>query len=134
MTESLRDRIKRHEGKRSTVYFDSLGVPTIGIGRNLKDPGLTDIEIDYLFENDLRRARASANRFEVYQYLSPARQDVITEMCFQLGYGGVSKFKRFLTAALQCKWQEAHDEMLDSKWHEQTPHRAEELARIFRDG
>jgi lysozyme len=55
-------------------------------------------------------------------------------MVFQMGVAGVSKFKRFLAAALAEDWQRAHDEMLDSKWAKQTPSRAKELARVFIEG
>ena len=131
---TLKERIKKHEGCRFTPYEDSLGVLTVGYGRNLRDVPFTQAEVDYLFETDFQRARAGAETFYVYEFLNDARRGVLIEMVFQLGIGGVRKFKKFLSAALQRKWQIAHDEMLDSKWHSQTPERAEELAEIFLSG
>ena len=40
LIESL---IQKHEGRRSKVYADSLGILTIGIGWNLEDPQSEDI-------------------------------------------------------------------------------------------
>ena len=131
---SLRDRIKRHEGRSTVPYYDSEGILTGGYGRNLEAVPFSENEMELMFSNDLRRARTGAKSFEVYQYLSPARQDVITEMCFQMGVNGVSKFKRFLSAALQRKWSEAAKEMIDSRWATQTPSRAKELSIIFERG
>jgi len=40
-TEHFLDKLIHHEGMVLTVYEDSLGIETIGIGRNLKDRGIT---------------------------------------------------------------------------------------------
>ena len=53
-------------------------------------------------------------------------------MVFQLGIGGVSKFKKALKAVGEEDWDTAADEMLDSKWATQTPERATELSSIIR--
>ena len=38
----------KHEGLRLQVYKDTLGIDTIGIGRNLEDRGITKEELDDL--------------------------------------------------------------------------------------
>ena len=53
-------------------------------------------------------------------------------MVFQLGESGVGKFKKFLSNLSQRKYEIASDEMLDSRWAMQTPHRAEKLSYIIR--
>ena len=130
----LKERIKQHEGKRNKPYRDSEGILTVGYGRNLEDVAFTDAEIDLMFETDFNRAKSSAQNFVIYEYLNEARRGVLIEMCFQMGYGGVKKFVKFRQAALQAKWSLAADEMLDSKWAQQTPERARELSEIFRRG
>ena len=42
------DKLVEHEGLVLTVYKDTLGIDTIGIGRNLKDRGISKEELDYL--------------------------------------------------------------------------------------
>jgi len=53
-------------------------------------------------------------------------------MCFQLGLPRVLKFKFFLAALKIQDYEKAAEEMLLSKWHEQTPSRCQELSNIMR--
>lgn len=131
---SLKDRIKRHEGKRFEPYEDSEGILTVGYGRNLRDVPFSQDEIDLMFDNDFLKARQGAETFIAYKEMNEIRQGVLIEMIFQMGIRGVSRFRKFLQAALLHDWARAADEMLDSKWHKQTPERAEELARLFLRG
>lgn len=140
---SVAERIKGHEGCRLKPYRDSLGIWTVGYGRNLEAVEFTQAEVDFMFATDYDRAVRGARTLPVYAELNEVRQGVLVEMVFQLGLGGVKKFKNFLAAALVGRWQRAHDEMLFknpgesdewSDWRKQTPRRAEELAGIFRNG
>jgi len=134
VTETLTQRIGRHEGRRHKSYKDSVGKLTAGIGRNLEDVAFTDEEIDLMFENDLARAKRGAETFYLYEMVNDIRREVLIEMVFQMGLKGVGKFKKFFRAAQARNWEAAHKEMLDSKWAKQTPARALELALIFRIG
>jgi len=129
---TLRERIRRHEGCVAKPYQDSLGIWTVGVGRNLEAAEFSQDEIDLMFENDLERATHGADM--LCPYLEGVRREVLIEMVFQLGVGGVSRFKKFLAAASSHQWEIAADEMLNSRWHEQTPERAEELAELMRTG
>jgi len=130
----LKERIKRHEGCRRTPYRCSEGFLTVGYGRNLDAVPFSQGEVDLMFENDFKRAKAAAETFVCYEFLNEARRGALIEMIFQMGAKKVSKFKRFLAAALAGDFEQAHDEMLDSLWHRQTPARCEELAGIFLRG
>ena len=131
---SLKDRIRKHEGCRLEPYEDSLGVMTVGIGRNLRDVPFSMDEVELMFENDVRRARRGAEGLDFYAHLSEPRRGVIIEMVFQLGATGVSKFRMFRAACMRHDWETAAIEMMDSKWAHQTPERAKELADIFERG
>jgi len=131
---NLKERIKRHEGKRNKPYEDSEGVLTVGYGRNLRDVPFTDHEIDVLFATDFERALLGARSFNVYQDLNDVRRGILVEMVFQMGRAGVWKFKKFLKAARAKDWEGAYTELLDSQWAKQTPARAQELANLFRRG
>ena len=47
-TSHFLDKLIEHEGMVLEVYQDTLGIDTIGIGRNLKDRGITKEELDYM--------------------------------------------------------------------------------------
>ena len=55
-------------------------------------------------------------------------KDIVTEMCYQLGVTGFSKFKKTIAYLQDKKWEEASVEMLDSLWARQTPNRAKEMS------
>ena len=131
---TLRDRIKRHEGCRLTPYEDSVGVLTVGYGRNLRDVPFTKAEVELMFDTDFRRAVHGAESFTFVDHLNPVRHGVVVEMVFQMGVNGVSKFKNFRGACMRHAWKEAAEHLLDSKWARQTPERARELSEIFERG
>ena len=53
---------------------------------------------------------------------------VVTEMVFQLGYNGTSKFKKTLKHINNGEYNLASKEMLNSKWAKQTKERAVDLS------
>jgi lysozyme len=55
-------------------------------------------------------------------------KDILIQMCFQLGGSGVRKFSKMLVALQYNDFKKAGEEMLDSKWHKDTPARCERLA------
>ena len=44
----LMQKLVAHEGMRLDVYKDTLGINTVGIGRNLDDRGITKDELDWM--------------------------------------------------------------------------------------
>ena len=59
-------------------------------------------------------------------------REIIVEMVFQLGIGGVSKFKKMFEALRNKDYNEAANQMLDSQWRVQTPKRCQELSDLMR--
>lgn len=131
---TLLDQIERHEGRRRTVYFDSLGVPTIGVGRNIRDKGLSEDEIDYLLQNDVRECLADLVTFPWFDALDNVRQNVLIDMRFQLGAAGFRKFKGTLAAVASGDYVKAGDHMQASLWARQVPTRAKTLIRMMKTG
>lgn len=130
--ESLRDRVIRHEGLRLLPYKDSLGLMTIGVGRCIEKRGISAKEAYFLLDNDLAQCSEQVLKHLPWTSdLSKQRQEVLVEMCFQLGINGLLAFKNTLTAVMNGKYGVAAQGMLDSKWAKQTPGRAKELADLL---
>ena len=138
----LRETLIRHEGKRLCPYRDSVGKLTIGVGRNLDDRGITDAEAELLLTQDLLRCEDELRKhLSFFDQLNSPRQEVLTNMCFNLGLEGLMGFRNMLSSLQravagggQAIFIEAADHMLDSKWAKQVGTRAGELARVMRDG
>ena len=126
---SLIDSIKQHEGYRSRVYDDSLGIPTIGYGFAIKDLELDQDICDIILERKLSALIARIEKkFQWYKYMPPEIKDIVVEMCYQMGLYGFSCFKKTIAYLQDKKFEKASVEMLDSRWAEQTPSRAKELS------
>ena len=142
LTESLKNRVRIHEGVRTSMYLDSLGKATIGIGHLIKPHEreryaegveISMDEVEELFEMDLNRAAAGAESLIkecIGHDLPPHIEEVILEMVYQLGTQGVRNFKKFWKALRVKDWKTAASEMKDSRWHKQTTKRCESLAEI----
>ena len=142
LTESLKNRVRIHEGVRTSMYLDSLGKATIGIGHLIKPHEreryaegveISMDEVEELFEMDLNRAAAGAESLIeecIGHDLPPHIEEVILEMVYQLGTQGVRNFKNMWKAMRVKDWKKASEEMKDSRWHKQTTKRCESLAEI----
>lgn len=132
-------QLRGDEDVRRTVYRDNLGLWTIGVGR-LVDPskpgaGLRDAEIDLLLANDIEdRVRALTARLPWFLGLNEARQGVLINMAFQMGSDGLLGFRNTLALVQAGRYAEAADNMLLSKWAQQTPARAKRMADQMRTG
>ena len=134
----LKTQLLREEGAESCAYQDSLGYWTIGVGRLIdarKGGGLSNDEIDFLLENDIKtKTREVLLALPWMPRLSDPRQAVLIGMAFQMGIGGLLKFKRALGSIEDGQYAEAAVEMLESKWGNQTPERAYRMAKQMETG
>ena len=130
---NLIDEIKKHEGFRARVYKCTEGYDTIGYGFAIKDLELTEHIADQILMKKLSELNLKIiDRFKWY-FTSPQKvQDVVVNMCYQMGISGFSKFKKTIYYLETEQYEEAADEMLDSLWHKQTPNRSKELSDIIR--
>lgn len=122
------------EGTYSKPYKDSLGILTIGIGRNL-ERGLRPDEIQFLFKNDLALADLTArNVYMTFDKLSDNRKAVLVNLAFNMGQARLSGFTKTLAAIVAGDYDTAANEMLASKWAVQVGLRAVRLAKLMREG
>ena len=123
------------EGIRQKPYRDSVGLLSIGIGRNLDGNGLSQDEIMYLFRNDLAVAARDAKALvPSFNKLSEVRKAVLVNMVFNMGKARVSAFTQTLKAIADENFNKAAEQMLASKWATQVGARATRLAKMMREG
>lgn len=148
--DEIIQRLVLHEGVSLTVYVCPAGYPTIGVGRNLKTNPLTQEEIKvcgdymhgitknaafYLLRNDIDRVtKECKKKIPFWKQLDDERKYALLDMSFQLGIGGVLKFKKMLAAMGVGNWIEAAKQCLDSKYAVQTPARAKRIAKTIETG
>ena len=132
--QSMIEQVKRHEGLRLKPYHCTAGKLTIGYGRNLEDKGISIEEAEELLLNDLAECERKLINAGLLNGLNDARKAVLINMCFQLGFSGLSRFKLTLGHIAQGNYEEAAEEMLNSRWAKQTPNRAKELSDQMRTG
>ena len=139
MIEQLTAQLRRDEGTMATAYTDSMGWLTIGVGRLIDSrkpgAGLRQDEIDYLLKNDIAdRVAALRKALPWFAKLDQARQGVLVNMAFQLGTDGLLAFRQTLGLVRDGRYAEASEQMMKSKWAEQTPARARRLAEQMKTG
>ena len=152
----LMDKLVAHEGLRLQVYKDTLGIDTIGIGRNLEGRGISEEELDwmdipnmdaiyehgiseadatYLAQNDVQIVEEELLRAHpCVEDLDAVRQLVLVDMAFNLGVPRLCKFKKMWAAIHENKFNVAAKEMLDSRWANQVKSRATKLAHAMHHG
>lgn len=136
--QKLMQAIEAVEGREERMYMLD-GIPHIGVGHNiisrsladktlevldiedesdLMTATLTDEQIDYLLERDLDIAIGDARDVvgaEIFDELDSERQDVVIDMSFNLGKPRFSKFSKMLAALQAGDYDEAANQILDSK-------------------
>jgi lysozyme len=149
--QKLIAELRRDEGVRYSVYKDTKGIDTVGVGHNLQAKPmlagwscpLNDVQVNSLLDDDLEDVFHDLDRnLPWWTDLSDVRLRVLTNMCFNMGIGRLLGFKKALIAMRQGKFSIAADEMLDSKWAREDvgigtpdkPGRALRLANMMRKG
>lgn len=154
MTELL-DQLVLHEGLELLPYKDSLGIDTIGIGRNLEHRGLSEAELAhigkdisdicewgitkeqayYLAENDIKIVEEEVCKAHpCVVELDEIRQRVIIDMAFNMGVPRLNKFVKMWKAIHEGNFAEAKTQMLDSRWANQVGNRAVRLSNAMETG
>lgn len=161
---TIENMLHRDEGLRLKVYWDSEGYPTVGIGhlitpqkiRNMEqinlilskqvdrevkgNPGTISMdEASKLFQEDLKKVQkdiGSTNALlsQVYNQENRSRQMALENMAFQMGVGGLAKFRSMLGNMLVKDYKAAFDNARDSVWFQQTKGRASRVSMIILTG
>lgn len=142
---NLIDSIKENEGFKDHIYKDTLGFDTIGYGFKVSSLSKDELELnggiiepmskevaDKILK--LKLAKLTSKVYDAIPWLnnSPKEvQEVVIEMAYQMGVGGVLKFKNTLNFIKENDYKNASSNMMKSLWAKQTPNRAKKLANII---
>tara|TARA_R110000765_G_scaffold102196_1_gene190921 strand:+ start:2064 stop:2507 length:444 start_codon:yes stop_codon:yes gene_type:complete len=135
----LREQLKIDEGVKYEVYDDHLGYKTFGIGHLVKttdeEYGLpcgapvSEKRVNSVFDKDVETYIDESKKvFGNLEDMPQEAQQVIVNMCFNMGAPRLSQFKKFIKAIHDEDWKTASVEMLDSRWAKQVGVRANRLS------
>ena len=115
------------------VYQCTEGYDTIGYGFAIKDLVLDEDIADLILMRKIDKLQKRISSVFGWFYNAPEEvRNVVTNMCYQLGVTGFSKFKKTIYLIETEQYEDASIEMLDSLWAKQTPSRAKELSEALR--
>lgn len=137
MTPFLTQDLMRDEGCRLTAYQDTLGIWTCGWGHAHVPPNTvwSAEKAAQVLQEDISMAIKALDRnASWWRTLNDARQDVMVNLTFNMGWGGLSTFKNTLAAIKAGNFEQAAYGLLDSKWATQVHGRATRLAKQMRTG
>ena len=131
---------KRNARGEHVVYTDTEGHPTAGIGHKLTKEQLASgkykegmaipqEQVDKWFEADLKTATEDVEALYKNIKLSNTSREVLVNMAFNLGRGGLSKFKKMKKGFEAGDMHTVVKEMKDSKWWGQVGDRSKRLAK-----
>ena len=144
MIEDLKNEIKADEGCVNSVYLDHLNLKTLGVGHLVtewdeeydKPVGtiVSEERVNELFEKDINLTLEECRYlYDNFDNLPEEVQKIIGNMMFNLGRPRLSRFHKMKKAVLDKDWQEAANQMKDSKWYTQVTNRAERLCERMRN-
>jgi len=131
----IADDLRRHEGTVLNAYPDHLGYWTIGVGRMIDERrggGISEAEAEHLLANDIDRIAARLQHEPGFRNSPSEVKRALVNMAFQMGIKGLLGFTNMWRALEQHDYETAATEALDSKWANQTPTRANEVADWIR--
>jgi len=141
--QRLREDLEDDEGIKYEIYLDHLGLPTFGIGHLVReddpeygaevDTPVSEERVADVFEQDIRITIEDCERlYDDFHDLPDEAKLIIANMCFNLGYPRLSKFKGMKRGVDARDWHMAADEMVDSRWYRQVTNRADRLVERMR--
>ena len=141
--EKLINDLEVDEGCKFEIYNDHLGYPTFGIGHLITEddpeygqPLGTPIDEDRVreaFEKDVDRVCMDCLKlYPDFTSLPDDAQLIIANMMFNMGLPRLSQFKKMKAAVEASDWDEAANQMEDSRWFRQVPNRAQRLIERMR--
>ena len=138
----LEQRVMRDEGFRGTSYKDTVDIWTVGYGSTrlfgvpVKETTIcTTEQARAQLRADLYQAIIDCEKlFDTWETLDSIRQEILVNMCYNLGSVGLSNFRNMRSAIRHQEWKRAAEEMVDSKWYSQVGGRGQRLVAAMKSG
>lgn len=116
---------RENENLTLKPYHDTVDKLTVGYGRNLEDRGLTMAEAELLLANDVIEAHEELHtQLAFYKELSEIRQAVLMDLYHNMGLSGLLGFRNMLENLRNSQWDEAAEDLKDSRYWDQVGARA----------
>lgn len=135
---NVKDSVKftgLNEGYRQFPYTCTAGKLTVGHGLNLDDVGLSVDESEMILRSRLTKIDGLLfKKFSWYLMLDNVRKIAMCDMAYQMGFNGLCGFKKSLRFMADGAYTEAAKEFADSRWHSQTPIRADRICKMIESG
>ena len=142
--EKLQEELELDEGCKYEIYLDHLGYPTFGIGHLITDDdpeygwevgaSIDTVRVHEAFESDIEGVLSDCSKlYSDFGDLPEEAQRVIANMMFNMGLTRLSKFKGMKRGVDSRNWNQAADEMVDSRWYNQVTNRADRLVERMRN-
>jgi len=136
--DELREQLKIDEGVKYEIYNDHLGYATFGIGHLIVEGDeehgspvgttVSEDRVNAVFDEDVQKYISESKKvFSNLDDLPETAQQVIVNMCFNMGAPRLSQFKKFIAGVNAGDWKTAAVEMMDSRWAKQVGDRAVRL-------
>ena len=140
--------VKEAEGFSAVPYYCPSNRLTQGYGRNLEAHPLTEEEeaelnVDGTVSKEVATEWALKELISceiklsqniIYNKLSPTRKAVLLDMCFNIGFSGLMKFKKMWFALGNRDFAEASRQMKDSNWYVQVGNRSKRNVILIAQG
>ena len=137
--------VKEAEGFSAVPYYCPSNRLTQGYGRNLEVHPLTEEEKLELNQDgtvsefiaskwalkELQECEEKLMSNIIYQKQTEVRKAVLLDMCFNIGYSGLMKFKKMWFALGNKDYPSASREMKDSSWYTQVGNRGKRNVEIM---
>ena len=141
--EKLIKDLEVDEGCKFELYNDHLGYKTFGIGHLVREDEpewelpigtpVSQERVREAFERDLDTVRLDCLKlYPNFNELPDDAQLIIANMMFNMGLPRLSQFKKMKAAVDEGNWEEAANQMEQSRWYRQVQNRADRLVERMR--
>ncbi len=139
---ALRCQLIIHEGLKNRAYADNVNKVTGGIGHLMRANELASFplgtpisaeQIETWYVQDSASAIKIAQQLfpDIWGDLSDIRKRALTDLCYNLGKNGVSKFVKFCSAMNAKNFDKAGMELKDSTWFNQVGKRGPNIVAMI---